>query len=71
NFEPIPEGAVFAEDDVYTHRVEEPGVVPILASEDGYDDIFGIYGRVTGTLKPPGEGDLRVYPREESEEGDD
>ncbi|KOX98267.1 succinylglutamate desuccinylase/aspartoacylase domain-containing protein [Halorubrum tropicale] len=69
NFEPIPEGAVFAEDDVYTHRVEEPGVVPILASEDGYDDIFGIYGRVTGTLKPPGEGDLRVYPRDE--EGDD
>ncbi|TKX57015.1 succinylglutamate desuccinylase [Halorubrum sp. SS7] len=71
NFEPIPEGAVFAEDDVYTHRVEEPGVVPILASEDGYDDIFGIYGRVTGTLKPPDEGDLRVYPREEGEEGDD
>ena len=67
NFEPIPEGAVFAEDDVYTHRVEEPGVVPFLASEDGYDDIFGMYGRVIGVLKPPGEGDLRVYARDESD----
>ena len=65
NFEAIPEGAVFAEDDVYTHRVEEPGVVPFLASERGYDDIFGMYGRVTGAVKPPGEGDLRVYPRDE------
>ena len=65
NFEAIPEGAVFAEDDVYTHRVEEPGVVPILASERGYDDIFGMYGRITGAVKPPGEGDARVYPRED------
>ncbi|WP_241154960.1 succinylglutamate desuccinylase/aspartoacylase family protein [Halorubrum sp. CSM-61] len=53
NFEEIPRGAVFAEDDVYTHRVEEEGVVPILASEHGYEEIFGIYGRVTGTLEPP------------------
>ena len=53
NFEEIPEGAVFAEDDVYTHRVEEEGVVPILASEEGYEEIFGIYGRVMGTLEPP------------------
>ena len=53
NFEEIPAGAVFAEDDVYTHRVEEEGVVPILASEDGYEEIFGIYGRVTGTVAPP------------------
>ncbi|WP_050034225.1 succinylglutamate desuccinylase/aspartoacylase domain-containing protein [Halorubrum halophilum] len=53
NFEEIPRGAVFAEDDVYTHRVEEEGVVPILASEHGYEEIFGIYGRVMGTLEPP------------------
>ncbi|WP_435098288.1 succinylglutamate desuccinylase [Halorubrum sp. N11] len=53
NFQEIPEGAVFAEDDVYTHRVTESGVVPILASEHGYEEIFGIYGRVTGTLEPP------------------
>ncbi|ELZ33065.1 succinylglutamate desuccinylase/aspartoacylase domain-containing protein [Halorubrum distributum] len=68
NFEAIPEGAVFAEDDVHTHRVDEPGVVPILASENGYDDIFGMYGRVTGVLKPPGEGDPRVYPRDGAED---
>ncbi|ELZ40225.1 succinylglutamate desuccinylase/aspartoacylase domain-containing protein [Halorubrum tebenquichense] len=68
NFEPIPEGAVFAEDDVYTHRVEEPGVVPILASERGYDDIFGMYGHVTGVVKPPGEGENRVYPIDEGDE---
>ena len=55
NFEEIPEGAVFASDDVYTHRVEEAGIVPVLASEHGYDDIFGIYGRIVGTLEPPGE----------------
>jgi len=53
NFEEIPVGEVFAEDDVYTHRVEEEGVVPILASEEGYEEIFGIYGRVMGTLEPP------------------
>jgi len=59
NFEEIPEGEVFAEDEVYTHRVEAPGVVPILASERGYEDIFGIYGRVTGTLEPPdADGDV-------------
>ncbi|WP_200531313.1 succinylglutamate desuccinylase/aspartoacylase family protein [Halorubrum sp. LN27] len=57
NFEEIPVGEVFAEDDVYTHRVEESGVVPILASEHGYEEIFGIYGRVTGTLEPPGAVD--------------
>jgi predicted deacylase len=43
NFEEIPRGAVFAED----------GVVPILASEHGYEKIFGIYGRVQGTMEPP------------------
>ena len=53
NFESIPRGAVFAEDDVYTHRVDEEGVVPILASEHGYEEIFGIYGRVQDTLQPP------------------
>ncbi|MFW6320746.1 MAG: succinylglutamate desuccinylase, partial [Halohasta sp.] len=39
NFTEIPEGSVFARDDEYTHRVEEPGIVPVLASEHGYDDI--------------------------------
>ena len=53
NFQEIPEGEVFARDDSYTHRVDEPGIVPVLASENGYDDIFGLYGRITGTLEPP------------------
>jgi len=52
NFEEIPEGSVFARDDEYTHRVDEPGIVPVLASEHGYDDIFGLYGRIDGTLEP-------------------
>jgi predicted deacylase len=55
NFEEIPEGAVFASDDVYTHRVEEAGLVPVLASENGYENLFGLYGRITGTLEPPAE----------------
>jgi predicted deacylase len=53
NFEEIPEGDVFAEDDEYTHRVESEGIVPILASEHGYDNIFGLYGEFDGTLEPP------------------
>jgi len=57
NFEEIPAGEVFASDDVYTHRVEEPGVVPVLASEHGYDDIFGVYGRISRTLSPPEDAD--------------
>lgn len=75
NFEAIPEGAVFAEDDVYTHRVEEPGVVPVLASERGYEEIFGIYGRVSGTMEPLGSDGSepnRTEPEEDaSDERDD
>lgn len=57
NFEEIPKGAVFATDNEYTHRVDEAGIVPVLASEDGYEDIFGLYGRINGTLEPdPSEG---------------
>jgi predicted deacylase len=53
NFEEIPKGGVFARDETYTHRVEEEGVVPILASEHGYEDIFGIYGSFGGSIEPP------------------
>ncbi len=55
NFEEIPEGAVFAKDDVYTHRLDRDGIVPVLASEEGYEDIFGIYGSVHGTIDPPAD----------------
>lgn len=53
NFEEIPTGEVFARDDEYTHRVNTAGRVPVLASEYGYDDIFGLYGRFSGTVEPP------------------
>jgi len=53
NFEKIPKGDVFARDDVYTHRVTTEGRVPVLASEHGYEDIFGLYGRFSGTIEPP------------------
>ena len=52
NFEEIPKGEVFARDDVYTHRAPRDGLVPVLASEHGYEDIFGLYGRVAGTMEP-------------------
>jgi len=53
NFEEITPGSVFAYDDVHTHRVDEEGIVPVLASEHGYEDIFGIYGFFDGVMSPP------------------
>lgn len=53
NFEEITPGSVFAYDDVHTHRVEQEGIVPVLASKYGYEDIFGIYGSFDGVLSPP------------------
>jgi len=55
NFEAIPPGEVFARDDEVTHRVERDGIVPVLASEHGYSDIFGLYGSVKATIEPPSE----------------
>lgn len=55
NFEQIPQGEVFARDDEYTHRVDSEDVVPVLASERGYDDIFGLYGEFDGMVHPPEE----------------
>lgn len=53
NFEEIPKGEIFARDDTHTHRVDEEGVVPILASEHGYEEIFGIYGSFRESIDPP------------------
>ncbi|SNR64123.1 M14 family metallopeptidase [Halorubrum vacuolatum] len=53
NFEPLPKGAIFAEDDTYTHRVEHDDLVPVLASEHGYENLFGVYATVKQTLDPP------------------
>ena len=57
NFEEITPGSVFAYDDVHTHRVKDEGLVPVLASEDGYEDIFGIYGTFEDVIEPvPDDG---------------
>jgi len=55
NFERMAVGSVFARDDEVVHEVDREGLVPVLASEDGYDDIFGIYGTVEGTIDPPAD----------------
>lgn len=58
NFEEMEVGSVFARDDEVVHEVDREGIVPVLASEEGYDDIFGIYGRVEGTIEPPEDAHL-------------
>jgi predicted deacylase len=56
SFEEIPEGELFASDDEYSHRVSSEGIVPILASKHGYENIYGLYGRFDGTIEPPEDG---------------
>jgi predicted deacylase len=53
NFEEMEVGSVFASDDEVVHQVESEDLVPVLASEDGYADIFGVYGTFEGTIEPP------------------
>lgn len=55
NFEEMEVGSVFASDDEVVHTVDREGIVPVLASENGYDSIFGVYGQVEGTIEPPEE----------------
>lgn len=55
NFEEMAVGSIFARDDEVVHEVEREGLVPVLASEEGYDDIFGVYGTVEGTIDPPAD----------------
>jgi len=64
SFEEIPEGEPFASDDEYTHRVRSEGIVPILASKHGYEDIYGLYGRFDGTIEPPENGHEASLPEE-------
>lgn len=45
NFENIQKGTILAEDNEYTHRINEPGFVPILASKNGYENIYGLLGK--------------------------
>lgn len=44
NFEKIKEGTVLAEDNEYKHTINKSGFVPILASEKGYKNIYGLIG---------------------------
>ncbi len=50
NFEKIQKDTVFAEDDNYRHIVHESDWVPILASEDGYENIYGLLGKFTRVI---------------------
>lgn len=52
NFRRIPEGALYAEDDEVTYRAADPNTVLVLASEHGYEDIFGMLGEYDGTIEP-------------------
>lgn len=50
NFKKIQKGTIFAEDKEYTHRINESDFVPILASENGYEDIYGLLGKFSGKI---------------------
>lgn len=50
NFEEIEPNKVFAEDDIYKHKTDKQGLVPVLASENGYENIFGLLGKYKGKL---------------------
>ena len=50
NFEELEKGDVIAEDDEVRHVAEEDDLTPTLASEKGYEDIFGILSKFDGHL---------------------
>lgn len=50
NFEKIPKGEVIAEDDRICHISEDDNTTPILMSEYGYEDIFGLVGYYNGKI---------------------
>lgn len=45
NFQEIPKNAIIAEDSGITHRATTDNKTPILLSETGYTNIFGLIGR--------------------------
>lgn len=55
NFQRIPKGELFAEDDEVAHRTTEDNQVLVLASERGYENIFGILGEYDGVIEPEEE----------------
>jgi len=52
NFNTVPNGEVIAEDDGIKHVARKGENVPILVSEEGYENIFGLVGYRTGFLEP-------------------
>lgn len=52
NFQRIPAGELYAEDDEVSHRAPDNNKVLVLASEHGYEDIFGVLGEPDGIITP-------------------
>lgn len=52
NFQRIPEGALYAEDDEVSYRTTAADKVLVLASEHGYENIFGILAEHDGIIEP-------------------
>lgn len=51
NFEKIPKGETIAKDDGIEHTADKEGLTPILMSETGYEDLFGLIGVYDGELR--------------------
>lgn len=60
NFQRIPEGALYAEDDEVAYRTTTADKVLVLASEHGYEDIFGILAEHDGIIEPVAELDSTI-----------
>lgn len=52
NFERIPKGAVIAEDDGVQYVADKEGLTPVLMSEEGYEDVFGLVGELNSEIEP-------------------
>lgn len=52
NFDTVPNGEVIAEDNGIKHVARKGENIPILISEEGYENIFGLVGYRTGFLEP-------------------
>lgn len=51
NFEKIPKGETIAEDNGIEHTADKEGLIPVLMSEKGYEDLFGLIGIYNGELQ--------------------
>ncbi len=52
NFQRIPKDTLYAEDDEVSYRTTDANTVLVLASEHGYEDIFGLRGEYDGIIEP-------------------